>query len=191
LSHEETRAVLDTICQSTVDLYRRGLPKEVLTVGNHADGVNIYLGQKKRAPGRAAGIYELLRINGGNNSGVMISAVDELGNVHPDQFWRSYSLGNVLERRFGDIWQDTSEPLLGGLRDRKARLEGRCGACQYLELCNGNLRQRAEATYGDVWADDPACYLSDEEIGIGNDGNETPGESLESKIAAGSLGTDA
>lgn len=164
LSHEETRAVMDTICAGTVDLYRRGLPKEVLTVGNHADGVYIYLKQKRADPARAARIFELLKINGGNNSGIMISAVDELGNVHPDQFWRSYSLGNVRQRKFGDIWQDISEPLLGGLRDRRGRLKGRCGVCHYQALCNGNLRQRAESTYNDVWAADPACYLTDEEI---------------------------
>lgn len=190
LSHIETRAVLNTVCKGTLDLYRRGLPKEVLMVGNHADGVCLYLKQKKHDPVRAAHIYEMLKINGGNNSGVMISAVDELGNVHPDQFWRSYSLGNVRQRKFGDIWQDTSEPLLCGLRDRKARLGGRCGACHYQALCNGNLRQRAEATYGDVWAADPACYLSDEEIGIGNDRSKTPGESFKSKVATGGMGTD-
>ncbi|MFH0942484.1 MAG: radical SAM protein [Chloroflexota bacterium] len=166
LSHDQTRAVMDTICEGTLDLYRRGLPKEVLTVGNHADGVYLYLKEKQRDPARAAHIFELLKINGGNNSGIMISAVDEVGNVHPDQFWRSYSLGNIRQRKFGEIWQDTTEPLLGGLRNRRERLKGRCGDCHYVALCNGNLRERAEAVYHDVWAADPACYLSDEEIGI-------------------------
>lgn len=45
-------------------------------------------------------------------------------------------------------------------------LKGRCARCGYIDICNGNLRSRAEAVYGDVWAEDPACYLSDEEIGI-------------------------
>jgi radical SAM protein with 4Fe4S-binding SPASM domain len=61
---------------------------------------------------------------------------------------------------------DTSEPLMGGLKDRKGLLRGRCGQCQYLDLCNGNLRVRGEAAFGDVWAEDPACYLTDEEIGL-------------------------
>jgi radical SAM protein with 4Fe4S-binding SPASM domain len=92
--------------------------------------------------------------------------VDNRGDVHPDQFWWHYSLGNVRQRKFGDIWTDTSEPLLQGLRDRKPRLSGRCGRCRYLDICNGNLRVRAEAVHGDIWADDPACYLTDEEIGL-------------------------
>jgi hypothetical protein len=52
------------------------------------------------------------------------------------------------------------------LKDRKAHLKGRCSSCRYLEICNGNLRVRAERYFGDFLAPDPACYLTDEEIGI-------------------------
>lgn len=166
LNPSETRAVVDLICEQTSELYRRGKLKEVLTVANHADGVYLYLKAKKGNLEHAAKIYSLLRRNGGNNSGIRIGAVDDLGNVHPDQFWWHYSLGNVRERKFGDIWTDTSEPLLHGLRERKKLLKGRCARCKYLNICNGNLRVRAEAVFGDIWAEDPACYLSDEEIGL-------------------------
>ena len=166
ITHSQTRIVLDTICEHTLDLHRRGLQKEVLTVGNHADGVYLYLKLRKDDPERAIKVLDLLRINGGNNSGIKIGAVDDVGNVHPDQFWWHYTLGNVRQRKFGDIWMDTSEPLLGGLKNRKGLLKGRCARCQHVDLCNGNLRVRAEAVYGDVWAEDPACYLSDEEIGL-------------------------
>ena len=166
ISHSQTRDVIDMICERTLDFYRRGLHKEILTVGNHADGVYLYLKQREKDKARAGNILDLLRLNGGNNSGVKIGAVDDKGNVHPDQFWWHYSLGNVRERKFADIWTDTSEPLLGGLKDRKNMLKGRCARCQYVDLCNGNLRVRAEAVFGDVWMEDPACYLTDEEIGI-------------------------
>lgn len=166
ITHAQTRDVVDTICEHTLDLHRRGLPKEVLTVSNHADGVYLYLKLKEKDPQRASKVLDLLRINGGNNSGIKIGAVDDLGNVHPDQFWWHYSLGNIQQRSFGDIWTDTSEPLLRGLKDRKGLLKGRCARCQYLDLCNGNLRVRAEAVFGDTWAEDPACYLTDEEIGL-------------------------
>ncbi|MBU2608598.1 MAG: radical SAM protein [Chloroflexi bacterium] len=167
INHSQTRQVVDTICEHTMDLYRRGLPKEVLTVANHADGVHLYLKLKEKNPQRAYDVLELLRRNGGNNSGMRIGAVDHAGNVHPDQFWWHYSPGNVLKRKFGDIWTDTSDPVMGGLKKRKKLLKGRCARCGYLDICNGNLRVRAQAVYGDIWADDPACYLTDEEIGIG------------------------
>ncbi len=166
LNHAQTRDIVDIICQYTVDLHSRGKPKEVLMVGNHADGVYLYLKLRRDDPERAEKVFTLLRRNGGNNSGIKIGAVDDGGNVHPDQFWWHYTLGNVRQRKFGEIWMDTSEPLLRGLKDRKRLLKGRCARCQYLDLCNGNLRVRAEAVSGDVWAEDPACYLTDEEIGI-------------------------
>jgi radical SAM protein with 4Fe4S-binding SPASM domain len=166
ISPQETRAIVNLIFDRTVDLHQRGLDKDILTVDNHADGVYLYLKVKREDPARASTVLELLRRNGGNNSGIRIAAVDNLGYVHPDQFWWHYSLGNVRQRKFGDIWSDTSDPLLRELRNRKPLLKGRCGRCQYLDLCNGNLRVRAEAVYGDVWADDPACYLTDEEIGL-------------------------
>ncbi len=166
ITHSQTRAVVDEICEHTLDLHRRGLQKEILTVGNHADGVYLYLKLREQEPRRASKVLDLLRGNGGNNSGIRIGAVDDLGNVHPDQFWWHYSLGNVRQRKFGDIWMDTSEPLMRGLKNRKGLLKGRCARCQYLDLCNGNLRVRAEAVYGDVWAEDPACYLSNGEIGL-------------------------
>ncbi|MEA1958401.1 MAG: radical SAM protein [Chloroflexota bacterium] len=167
LSHEETRRTIDLICERTLDFYRRGLRKEILTVGNHADGVYLYRMLMREDPERAGKVIDLLRSNGGNNSGVLIGAVDAVGNVHPDQFWSTVTLGNIRDRAFGEIWQDISNPLMAGLKDRKSILKRRCARCRYIDICNGNLRSRAEAVYGDVWADDPACYLTDEEIGLG------------------------
>ncbi|MFC1942524.1 radical SAM protein [Chloroflexota bacterium] len=164
INHAQTRELMDSICDWTLDLQRRGMNKEILTVGNHADGVYLYHKVKKENPQHANDILELLRVNGGNNSGIRIGAVDDRGNVHPDQFWWHYSLGNVKQRKFADIWTDTSEPLLRGLKERKTRLKGRCARCRYIDVCNGSLRVRAEAVYDDVWAEDPACYLTEEEI---------------------------
>jgi radical SAM protein with 4Fe4S-binding SPASM domain len=166
INPSQTRSVVDVICEHTIDLYRHGLAKEVLTVANHADGVYLYLKTREQDAQRSTEVLDLLRANGGNNSGIKIGAVDDNGNVHPDQFWWHYTLGNVRQQKFGDIWTNTSEPLLQGLRKRQGLLKGRCARCRYLQLCNGNLRVRAEAIYGDVWAEDPACYLNDEEIGV-------------------------
>ncbi|MBI2934308.1 MAG: radical SAM protein [Chloroflexi bacterium] len=166
ISHQETREAIDYICQRTADMVRRGLEKEVLTVDNNADGVYLYLKMNKEVPQRAEEALRLLLSNGGNRSGINISCVDNLGNVHADQFWWHYSFGNVRERPFGDIWLDTSDELMKGLKHRAPLLKGRCGRCRYQNICNGNLRVRAEAVYGDVWAEDPACYLTDQEIGI-------------------------
>ena len=57
-----------------------------------------------------------------------------------------------------------SNPLMKKLKDKKQYVTGRCASCSWLDVCGGNFRVRAEATTDDVWAPDPACYLTDEEI---------------------------
>jgi radical SAM protein with 4Fe4S-binding SPASM domain len=164
LSHAETRAAVDLIIDRTQDLHDRGKPKEVLTVDNHADGPYLYLRLRREDPERAKGVLELLKMNEGNNSGRGIGCVSWDGEVHADQFWRHYSFGNVRRRPFSTIWTDTSEPLLGKLKEKKRHVKGRCATCRWLDICGGNFRVRAEAVSGDVWAPDPACYLNDDEI---------------------------
>ena len=165
LNREESRRVVDTIIDRTADLHRRGLDKEVLTVDNHTDGPYLYLRMLREGSPRAEGVMELLRMNGGNSTGVGIGCVSWDGSVHADQFWRHYSFGNVLKRPFSEIWMDTSDPIMSKLKEKKKHVKGRCGGCKFLDICGGNFRVRAEAATGDLWAPDPACYLSDEEIG--------------------------
>ncbi|MBP2632425.1 MAG: hypothetical protein H6Q70_3053 [Firmicutes bacterium] len=164
---EESRKAMDTIIRRTKDFEARGLKKEILTVDNHCDGVYMYI--KALAEGDdalATQIKDYISMNGGNRSGIAFGEVDPMGYVHPDQFTQHHTFGNVRERKFSEIWQDETNELLAGLKDRKHLLKGRCSKCQYLDNCNGNFRTRAEATTGDFWESDPACYLTDEEIGL-------------------------
>ena len=116
---------------------------------------------------QAEKVYRWLTWNGGgaNSSGVGIAHIDTQGNVHPDQFWQEVTFGNVKERPFSQIWQDESNPMLRSLRNRLPLLAGRCGECQWKPLCGGSFRVRAQFTHGDPWASDPACYLTNEEVG--------------------------
>jgi 12,18-didecarboxysiroheme deacetylase len=164
LNHDETRRVVDLIMDRTRDLYDRGIQKEVLTVDNHADGPYLYLRMMRERNPRAPDVLELLKMNEGNNSGRGIGCISWDGSVHADQFWRHLSFGNIVERPFSQIWTDLTNPLMAGLKDKKSHVRGRCARCRWLDICSGNFRVRAEAVTGDVWAPDPACYLSDEEI---------------------------
>ena len=167
LTHDESRQAMDTIIRRTRDFEERGLEKEILTVDNHCDGVYMYLKAKEAGDEKAAEqILSYLSMNGGNRSGIAFGEVDPLGYVHPDQFTQHHTFGNVRERKFGDIWCDTTNAIMAGLKDRKPLLKGRCAKCKWLYCCNGNFRTRAEAVTGDYWESDPACYLTDEEIGL-------------------------
>ncbi len=165
LDHEGTRRAVDLIIDRTADLHRQGRPTEVLTVDNHADGPYLYLRLLREGQtARAADVLKLLQMNGGNSSGRGIGCVSWDGAVHADQFWRHITFGNIKERPFSEIWTDLSNPLLAQLKDKRPHLTGRCATCRFIDLCAGNFRVRAEAATGDLWAPDPACFLTDEEI---------------------------
>ena len=177
LTHEETRAAVHLIMDKTRELFDQGLEKEVLTVDNHADGPLVYERLKRENPKHAEDVLELLSWNQGNSTGRGIGCISWDGQVHADQFWRNHTFGNVLERPFSEIWDDPNIELLHKLKDKRPHLKGRCERCRYLNICAGNFRARAEAYYDDIWADDPACYLTDEEITgplLGSQGDQEP-----------------
>ncbi|MBN1943275.1 MAG: radical SAM protein [Phycisphaerae bacterium] len=162
---EQTRSTLDRILARVKTLRRDGQAVEVLTVGNHSDGPYVYLKLLREEPHRAEKALQLLRRNGGNRSGLAIASVSWDGAVHPDQFWRRQVVGNIRQTPFSELWSRPAEgSLLAQLRRRRPLLPPRCRSCRFLDVCNGNLRARAEAAGNGPWGDDPACYLRDEEI---------------------------
>jgi Fe-coproporphyrin III synthase len=166
VTHEQTRAAVDKIIDRTACWAASGRPREVLTVDQPADGAYLYLRLCKENPARAGEVLDLLRWNGGgaHGSGTGIGNIDTQGNVHPDQFWQSLTFGNVKQRPFSEIWLDASNETLTALRNRNGRLEGKCAGCRFLNVCGGGFRVRAVQVHGNLWAPDPACYLTDEEV---------------------------
>ncbi|WP_432797891.1 radical SAM protein [Poriferisphaera sp. WC338] len=164
LTSDQTREVIERIFERTAELHKLGTPLEVLTVGNHADAAYAILNIEKTDPDKAAQIHEQLRGTGGNRSGSNISSIDPMGNVHYDQFSWHYNCGNIRDKKFSQIWAEATDPRLAQLRDRKAMLPEKCQGCRFLDICNGNLRTRAEAATEDWLGMDPSCYLNDEEI---------------------------
>jgi heme d1 biosynthesis radical SAM protein NirJ len=161
-----TRRAMDLLFEACWRHLEAGRPKEFVSGNNDADGVYLLHWVRARFPERAAHVEAKLAQWGGNASGVNVANIDNLGNVHPDTFWWDHTLGNVKERPFSDIWRDTSDPIMAGLKARPRRVGGRCGECAHFAICGGNTRVRAWQAFGDPWAEDPACYLDDDELGI-------------------------
>ena len=90
--------------------------------------------------------------SGGCMAGTEYCRITPEGDVTPCPYM-TVSAGNVRQQSFTDIWR--SSPVLLALRDPD-RLKGRCGACEYKEICGG-CRCRAYAGLGDYLAEDPAC----------------------------------
>ncbi|WP_018151787.1 heme d1 biosynthesis radical SAM protein NirJ [Leeia oryzae] len=161
-----TRDAMDLLFEHCLKNLRAGTPKDYVTGNNDADGVYLLHWLAKHYPTQQAHIAEMLQQWGGNSSGVNVANIDNLGIVHPDTMWWNYPLGSVRERPFSQIWPDVSDPLMAGLKSSPRPLKGRCAGCQHLAICGGNTRVRAWQLTGDFWAEDPACYLSDEEVGL-------------------------
>jgi heme d1 biosynthesis radical SAM protein NirJ len=163
---QTTRNAMDLLFDTCWDHLQRGCEKEFVTGNNDADGVYLLHWVQRRHPEAAPHLRAKLAQWGGNASGVNVANIDNLGNVHPDTMWWHHTLGNVRERPFSQIWHDLSDPLLAGLKQRPRKVNGRCGDCTYFDICGGNTRVRAQQLTGDPWAEDPACYLTDAEIGV-------------------------
>jgi heme d1 biosynthesis radical SAM protein NirJ len=161
-----TRNAMDLLIERALADVKAGNGREYVTGNNDADGVYLLQWARANHPERADHLEMLLKRWGGNASGRNVANIDNLGNVHPDTFWWHYNLGNVRERAFSDIWMDTSDPVMAGLKQMPRPVKGRCGSCAHLAICGGNTRVRALQLTGDPWAEDPACYLTDAEIGL-------------------------
>lgn len=162
LNADETREVMEYLHDRTIALHEAGVEVELLTTDNHADGVYFYQRVKDSQPGRSPEIVQLLEMHGGCSAGTKFANIDPQGNVHPCQFWQDYTVGNIRERSFGDIW-NSDDPLMVMLREKSRHITGKCGSCDFKKLCSG-CRIRAREVYGDLWAEDPACYLSPAEL---------------------------
>mgnify|MGYP003637308022 FL=1 len=165
-----TRQAMDLMFETCLRLLRAGTEKEFVTGNNDADGVYMLHWARRHFPARAEHLQAKLEQWGGNSSGVNIANIDNLGDVHPDTMWWNYSLGNVKKRRFSEIWQDVADPVMAGLKAQPRRIGGRCGTCRHFSICGGNTRVRAMQLTGDPWAEDPGCYLTDDEIGVSDAG---------------------
>jgi len=168
--HQATRRAMDLLFATCWRRLVEGRPAEFVTGNNDADGVYLLMWTQRHFPEHTAHLRARLAQWGGNASGVHVANIDNLGNVHPDTFWWDYTLGNVRQRPFSEIWTDLRDPILAGLRRRPRQIKGRCGQCQWFDICGGNTRVRAWQLTGDPWQEDPACYLTDEEIGVSSGG---------------------
>jgi heme d1 biosynthesis radical SAM protein NirJ len=161
-----TREAMRLLFETAWDAAARGDAADFVSGNNDADGVFLHRWASERWPRWSGALRDRLVAWGGNASGVGVANIDNLGRVHPDTMWWHHDLGGVRERPFSVIWEDRSDPLMDGLKRKPRPLQGRCGACPQVDICGGNTRVRADQVAKNPWAEDPGCYLDDEELGI-------------------------
>lgn len=86
------------------------------------------------------------------NDGKGFVFISHVGNVYPSGFLPIHA-GNIREKGLAEIYQNA--PIFKALRNT-GRLEGKCGACEFKEICGGS-RARAYALTGDPLAPEPCC----------------------------------
>jgi len=165
VNHAQSRSAVERLVETARDWAARDVGAEILTADNHADGIVLLDHIERTEPARLNEVRELLELSGGCSAGRKIAAVGPSGEVYPCQFWTHESMGNVREKPLSAIWSSEDCVTLNDLRRSEGYGEGRCGKCGYHSLCRG-CRIRAMVAGGGLWADDPQCYLSDDEIAI-------------------------
>jgi len=163
--YQMTRDAMRQLFDQAWDDVQHGRETDFVSGNNDADAILLLQWAEERVPEHRERLEGMLRAWGGNASGSGIANIDNIGDVHPDTYWWQHTVGNVRRQRFSDIWLNEPAPLLQELRQHPRAVNGRCAECRWLSICNGNTRTRAWAQ-GDLWAEDPGCYLSDEEIGL-------------------------
>jgi radical SAM protein with 4Fe4S-binding SPASM domain len=162
LSRSQLRSTLGWLFEKAEEWVDHSERPSIVTGSNDSDGVFLlrWIGERYGA-GPARDVRRLLLARGGNSAGERIINIDSRGRVHPDQFWRAATFGDVRQQSLSTI---LAHPLRDQLRRRLDFLKGRCGSCSENQLCRGSHRERALARYRDPWASDPACVMEDAEI---------------------------
>ncbi len=86
------------------------------------------------------------------NDGKGFLFISHTGNVYPSGFLPIHA-GNIRQTPLAEIYRNA--PIFKALRDT-SRLEGKCGVCEFKEICGGS-RARAYALTGDPLAQEPCC----------------------------------
>jgi len=157
LTKEQRRKAVEFILAKAFEYYKTGRDIEIVT-GNMEQDAILFLDEfSKHYPELKSKMRKKLLALGGNSAGRKLLNINSEGDVRPDPFF-PLTIGNIIKEDFGAIWQKGE--LLDKLRVHPREISGICSTCKQIEICNGGSRARAYAITGDLWSEDPSCYLT-------------------------------
>lgn len=127
-----------------------GIPMQVDPATGLIDASTLFVGRPML--GVKAQPNAVSRAPRGVNEGKGFVFISHIGDVYPSGFL-PLKAGNVKQQSLAEIYE--KNPLFMSLRD-SSNLKGKCGRCEFRDLCGGS-RARAWATTGDLFASDPFC----------------------------------
>ena len=167
LDFDQRRKAVNFILDKAFEYYDTSRDIEVVTGNMEQDAILFLERFGKKYPELKTKMKERLQAWGGNSAGKNLLNIDSIGDVKPDPFF-PFTIGNIYESDFSDIWQGRDNEMLKKLRKHPRSISGKCAECGYIDICNGGSRSRAYAISDDLWAEDPSCYLTKEELGVEN-----------------------
>ena len=163
LTKEQRRTAVEFILNKAFEYRESNRDIEIVTGNMEQDAILFLELFGKKYPKLKQEMKKRLISWGGNSAGRKLLNIDSEGNVKPDPFFPQ-TIGNIFESDFSDIWTNNPSQLLQNLRQHPRNISGKCTECDFINICNGGSRSRAYAIYGDMWAEDPSCYLTQKEI---------------------------
>jgi AdoMet-dependent heme synthase len=123
-----------------------------------------YVAQRRKAEGRSGAACEaapeVIQRQAGINDGKGFVFISHTGEIYPSGFL-PLTAGNVRRDSLATVYRES--PLFRTLRDA-GHLEGKCGECEYRNLCGGS-RSRSYALSGNFLAEEPRCVYVPKGIG--------------------------
>ena len=165
ISKEKRIEFVNFIIDKALKYQKEGKKMDIVTGNMEMDAIILLEKFSKEYPHLKDEMIKRLKNWGGNSAGKRLGNINSIAEVKPDPFF-PFVVGDMNKKSFNEIWLDDENDILNKLRVTPRKISGKCRDCKVIDICNGGSRSRAYAISGDLWAEDPSCYLSDEQRGL-------------------------
>ena len=162
ITKEKRLEFVNFIIDKALEYQKIGKEMDIVTGNMEMDAIILLEKFSKEYPHLKDEMLKRLREWGGNSAGKRLGNINSIAEVKPDPFF-PFIIGDMNIKNFDEIWLDDKNDILDKLRATPRKISGKCKDCKVIDICNGGSRSRAYAISGDLWAEDPSCYLSDEQ----------------------------
>ncbi len=165
ISKEKRLEFVNFIIDKALEYQRSGKEMDIVTGNMEMDAIILLEKFSKEYPHLKDEMTKRLKAWGGNSAGKRLGNINSIAEVKPDPFF-PFVIGDMNTKSFSEIWLDDKSEILNRLRATPREISGKCKDCKVIDICNGGSRSRAYAISGDLWSEDPSCYLDEKQRGV-------------------------
>ncbi len=165
ISKEKRLEFVNFIIDKALEYQKSGKEMDIVTGNMEMDAIILLEKFSKEYPHLKDEMLKRLKAWGGNSAGKRLGNINSIAEVKPDPFF-PFVIGDMNTKSFSEIWLDDKSEILNRLRATPREISGKCKDCKVIDICNGGSRSRAYAISGDLWSEDPSCYLDEKQRGV-------------------------